>query len=257
MTKSVVFITGAFIGDNCWDEWILYFESRGYSCIAPAWPGKYASPEELRNRHPDAGIASNRLAALTDYFAVIINTLPVESIIIGHSLGGLIAQLLLQRGIGAAGVALHSFPPRGVNRYRFSFLETWWEAMGFFTSSRKSYLMRFRKWKKTVANGMDCDQQKQAYYDYAIPESKLIIRDTFECMTKVDFSKPHAPLLFIAGGRDRFIPASLNLNNYKKYKMSQSITEYKNFKRRNHLVFSPSAWKEDADFILCWLGLIK
>jgi len=113
LPKSIVFITGTFIGHNCWDEWKLFFESKGYNCIAPAWPFKDAPPEELRNRHPDLAIASNRLASVTDYFADAIRVFPQKPIMIGHSIGGLIVQLLLQRRLGAAGVAIHSFPPAG------------------------------------------------------------------------------------------------------------------------------------------------
>ena len=114
LSKSIVLITGAFIGNNCWEEWKPYFESKEYKCISPAWPYKAATPEELRNRHPDHDIASNRLIGLTNHFAAIINTLPEKPILIGHALGGLIVQLLLHRGLGSAGVALHSFPPFGI-----------------------------------------------------------------------------------------------------------------------------------------------
>lgn len=252
-SKSVVFITGTFIGNNCWDEWKLYFESKGYRCIAPAWPYKDASPEELRNRHPDEAIASNRLDNLVDYFEAEVNGLPAQPVVIGHSLGGLIVQLLLQRGVGTAGVAIHSFPPPGVSTFQFSFLKAVWEAIGFFTPTQKTYMVSFKKWKHAVANKMTCEQQKQSFYKYAIPESKMVIRDAFKCGAKINFKKKHAPLLLISGSRDRIIPPSLNYNNYKKYKQGSSITNYKECKRRNHLVFDHPAWKEDADFILYWL----
>jgi pimeloyl-ACP methyl ester carboxylesterase len=254
---SIVFITGAFIGNNCWDEWKLYFESRGYHCIAPAWPHKDAAPEELRNRHPDAAIASNRLAGLADHFAAVIKTLPGQPILIGHSLGGLLVQLLLDRGLGAAGVAIHSFPPRGVCNFKFSYLKAVWEAMAFFTPAHKTYLVRFKKWKYAFANGMSCELQKELYYRYAIPESKAVIRDALKCTVRINFEKAHAPLLFISGGDDQIIPAALNYNNYKKYKTANSITAYKEFKGSNHLVFGHPAWIIDAGFINYWLQQIK
>lgn len=253
LSKSVVFITGTFIGNNCWDEWKVYFESKGYQCIAPAWPHKNASPEELRNRHPDEAIASNRLDGLVNYFDNEVNALPGQSIVIGHSLGGLIVQLLLQRGVGAAGVAIHSFPPPGISTFKFSFLKTLWRAIGFFAPTQKTYMISFRKWKRAIANGMTCEQQKQSFYKYALPESKLIIRDTFKCDAKINFTQPHAPLLLISGSSDQIIPPFLNYNNYKKYKPGHSITGYKEFKGRNHLVFDHPSWKENADFILSWL----
>lgn len=255
--KSIVFITGTFIGNNCWDEWEQYFKSKGYDCIAPTWPYKDASSEELRNRHPDVNAASNRLIDLTDYFAEIINALPGKPILIGHSLGGLIVQLLLQRGLGAAGVAVHSFPPAGINSFRFSFVKAIWEAMAFFSSSRETYMVSFRKWKRSFANGMSCKQQKELYYKYAIPESKRIIRDSFKCRVKINFNNPHVPLLFTSGGRDQIIPVSLIETNHKNYKCKTSITSHKNFSHHGHLVFDPPVWKEEAEYILIWLESIK
>lgn len=253
LSKSVVFITGTFIGNNCWDEWKLYFESKGYQCIAPAWPHKNASPEELRNRHPDEAIASNRLEELVNYFMNEVNVFSKQSIVIGHSLGGLIVQLLLQRGIGSAGVAIHSFPSPGTGLFNFLFLKAMWDPMGFFTPVQKTYMISFRKWKRVMANGVTCDQQKELFYKYAIPESKWVIRDAFKCTAKINFRQPHAPLLFISGSRDNVIPPSVNCGNYKKYKAVNSTTDYKEFKGRNHLVFDDPAWKEEVDFILNWL----
>ena len=170
--KSVVFITGTFIGNNCWDEWKTYFENKGYSCIAPAWPYKNATPEELRNRSADDAMALNTITSLSDHFAAIINSLPEKPVLIGHSLGGLLVQLLLQQHLGVAGVAIHSFPPKGVQRFRLSFLKVIWETMMLFSSSQHTYSMPFLKWKYSIVNGMDYELQKQLYYKYAIPESK-------------------------------------------------------------------------------------
>jgi len=251
-SRSIVFITGTFIGNNCWDEWREFFESKGYHCLAPAWPFKIAPPEELRNSHPDAAIASTRLVDLLDYFATIINALPEKPILIGHSLGGLIVQLLLQRGLGTAGVAMHSFPPRGLG-YKLSFLRNMWKTAGLFSSARETYMISFETWKYTIANEMTFEQRKELYYLYAIPESRQIMRDIFRPVAKIDFASAHPPLLFTAGGRDRLVPARLNYKNYKKYRIRNSIAHYKEFKERNHLVFGYPAWREDADFVLYWL----
>lgn len=256
--RSVVFITGAFISNNCWDEWKSYFKNEGYKCIAPAWPHKNAYAEELRNRPANDPIASNTLTTLTNHFASILKTLPEKPILIGHSLGGLLVQLLLQQELGTAGVAIHSFPPQGINRFWLSFLKAIWEAMVLFTSSRQTYLMSFSKWKYTIANGMDYEQQKELYYLYAIPESKNIIREAFNCIARIDFNKPHVPLLLTSGGNDKLIPAALSYSNYKKYAMADSITDYVEFKAHSHLVFGVPSWKDEADVVLHWLqGLEK
>jgi pimeloyl-ACP methyl ester carboxylesterase len=256
ISNSVVFITGAFISNNCWDEWILYFEKEGYYCIAPAWPHKEAPAEELRNRPVNDPIALNTIASLTHHFAGIINTLPEKPVLIGHSLGGLVVQLLLQRGLGIAGVAIHSFPPKGANRFRPSFLRAIWQTLMLFTSDRETYLISFRKWKYTIANRMACEQQKEFYYKYVTPESKKVIRDLFKCSTNIDFEKLRAPLLLTSGSNDKLIPASINYINYRKYANNNSITDYKEFQGHTHLVFDYSSWIKEADFILYWLKAI-
>jgi pimeloyl-ACP methyl ester carboxylesterase len=252
-STSVVFISGTFINNNCWDEWIKCFQKGGYKCLAPAWPHKDASSEELRNRPSNDPIASNTLTSLVDHFSSLVKALPEKPILIGHSLGGLIVQLLLQRELGIAGVAIHSFPTLGINRFRLSLRKLIWEAMVLFSRTKQTYLMSFNKWRYTIANGMDYEQQKELYYRYAVPESKKIIREAFKCVAKIDFNRPHAPLLFTSGGNDKLIPATLNYSNFKKYSSATSVADYMEFKTHTHLVFGVSSWKDEADVILQWL----
>jgi pimeloyl-ACP methyl ester carboxylesterase len=252
-SKTIVFITGAFVGNNCWSEWESYFQNRGFKTITPSWPHKEASPEELRNRQPDAGIASIRLAQLTDHFDKIIRQLPQKPILIGHSIGGLIIQILLQRNIAAAGVAIHSVPPRGVFTFKFSFYKASWGPLGFFTSARTSFLMSFRQWQYAFTNGMHCEEQTSAYYNFCTPESKLLVRDGLSKAAKVNFKAKHDPLLLVSGSDDHFIPASLNYSNYKKYRDKKWVTNYKDFPGRNHFVLGQPTWKEDAGYIAEWL----
>jgi pimeloyl-ACP methyl ester carboxylesterase len=252
-TRSIVFITGAFIGSNCWDEWRRLFERRGYSCTVPAWPNKAAQAELLRNEHPDSAIASNRLQAIVDYFARLSSEGREQPILIGHSLGGLIVQLLLQRGIGAAGVALHSFPPPRTVVSQLFLSRPIWSAMGFFSAAQKTYMIPFLTWKRVLANGLSCEEQKESFYSYAIPESKLIIRDLFTPAARPDFKKYHPPLLLISGSCDRLVPAAWILDNYWRYSDGNSITDYKNFKGQNHLPFENRAFQEESDFVYYWL----
>jgi pimeloyl-ACP methyl ester carboxylesterase len=252
-SKSIVFITGAFVHHHCWEPWKSFLEDEGFRCIAPPWPHKDASAEELRNRQPDPLVASNRLASLTEYFADIVRTLPEKPILIGHSIGGLIVQLLLQRDLAEAGVAIHSVPPQGIFTFKISFLRSGWGPLGLFTSVKNSFQMSFKGWQYAFTNGMNYDDQKESYYKMSIPESKQIVRDTITRAAMLDFKKPHPPLLITSGSEDHTIPASLNYSNYKKYKDNKSITDYKEFKGRNHFVLGQPTWKEDANYIIQWL----
>ena|SRR6218665_251366 len=253
-SKTILFITGAFVSNSIWEEWQEYFEKRGYKTVAPAWLFKDASVEVLRKRHPDPDVASIRLNQLVAHYEAIAQSLAEKPIIIGHSIGGLVAQILMQKGLAASVVALHSVPPQGIVSLRFSFLKAGWPALGFFTSATKTFLMSFAQWQYAFTNGMPIACQEDGYERYTIPESKLIVRDTTTSAAKIDFSQPHPPLLFIAGSKDHAIPASLNLSNYKKYSHPGSITDFKEFQDRNHFVIGQPGWQEIALHIEEWLN---
>ncbi|OOQ59772.1 alpha/beta hydrolase [Mucilaginibacter pedocola] len=252
--KTIVFITGAFVSSDCWNPWRAYFEEHGYTTLAPAWPYKDAPACTLRQRHPDADVAGIRLEKLTAHFSAIVAGLPDKPILIGHSMGGLITQLLVQKGQALMGVAIHSLQPKGIFTFKFSFYKAGWKALGFFTDAKKTYLMSFPEWQYAFTNGMPYEEQKEAYYKLLIPESKLVVRDATTDAAKIDFTQPHAPLLFIAGSTDRFIPASLNYSNYKKYSHEGSVTTYREFAGRNHFVLGQPGWEEIAGYISAWLS---
>lgn len=255
-SNTVVFVTGAFVSHRGWDEWRGYFESKGYKTIAPPWPYKDASSAaELRARQPnDTDLAALTLSEVIDSYAAVIKGLPEKPILIGHSLGGLMTQVLVNRDLAAAGVAIHSVPPLGVFPYEFSFLKAGWKSFGLFTSIKKTYLMSFKTWQYAFVNGMVLEDQKVAYENSTIPESKTVARGGLSKAAKVDFAKPHAPLLFTSGSTDNITPAHLNFRNFKKYRKNDSVLDYKEFPGRNHFVVNLPTWKEDADYILEWIA---
>jgi esterase/lipase len=252
-TKTIVFITGAFVTHDCWDEWKSYFEQKGYTCIVPAWPHKSAVAKTLRQNHPDRSIASNRLADLTNYYADIVNQQREKPIVIGHSMGGLIVQLLLQRNLVSAGIAIHSAAPKGIISTKFSFLKSVIGPLGFFTSKHEPFMMSFKQWQYAFTNGMRVEEQKAGYEKFCTPESKQVMRDALTNAAKINFKKPHEPLLFISGSADHIIPASLNKSNFKKYKDQSSVTDYKEFEGRNHFTLGQDNWQAVASFIYEWL----
>jgi len=253
-SKTIIFITGAFVSNTCWDEWQVYFKSKGYNTIAPPWPFKNDSAAELRNKRPnDTGLAKLTLPQVIDYYADIIQKCPEKPILIGHSLGGLITQILINKGYGSAGVAIHPAPPKGILPYEFSSLRSLLPAFGYFTSKKKTYMMSFKHWRYTFTNGMQEADQRSSYEKFTIPESKTVARGGLSKAAKIDFKKQHAPLLITSGSKDHILPAHLNKRNYKRYKQNGSATDYKEFKGRNHFVLGLPTWKEDADYILDWL----
>lgn len=254
-SKTIVFVTGAFVSHTGWDEWKTYFESKGYKTIAPPWLYKDASVKELRGLHPDKNpkLSALTLTELVNYYADIVKGFPEKPIVIGHSLGGLMTQIIVNRDLAAAGIAIHPVPPLGVFPYEFSFLKGGWKSLGLFTSLKKTYLMSFKDWQYAFVNGMPLEEQRAAYENNTIPESKTVARGGLSSAAKVDFGKPHAPLLITSGSKDHIIPPHLNRRNFKKYKKNGSILDYKEFEGRNHYVVGQPTWKEDADYILNWI----
>ncbi|NMH28631.1 alpha/beta hydrolase [Flavobacterium silvaticum] len=253
--RTILFITGAFISHTCWDNWRNYFEERDYTTLAPPWPGKDASPEILRQRHPDSEVAAIRLKDLIAHYEAICDRLPQKPIVIGHSLGGLIAQILASKGKAQLAVGLHSVPPKGIFTYKFSFYKAGWGALGFFTSVKRTFMMSLDQWRYAFTNGMPEEWQESSYFTYAIPESKLAVRDTIGPDAVVDFKAPHAPLLLIAGEIDHAIPSSLNKSNYEAYQNRESITDFREFPGRNHFVIGQPGWEEITQYISEWLRI--
>lgn len=222
--------------------------------MAPPWPFKDGTAAELRNRQPgDVDLATLTLAEVIDSYARIIKSFPEKPIVIGHSLGGLMAQIIVNRDLAAAGIAIHPVPPLGVFPYEFSFLKAGWKSLGLFTSLKKTYLMSFKDWQYAFVNDMPLDEQQKAYEENTIPESTTVARGGLSSSAKLDFKKPHAPLLITSGSIDNIIPAHLNNRNFQKYASNGSILDYKEFPGRNHYVISQPGWEADAAYILNWI----
>lgn len=252
-SKTIVFVTGAFVSHHGWAGWQSFFEEKGYKTFAPSWPGKEGTAEDLRAKHPAiTKLADLTISEVVDHYASFVNALPEKPIVIGHSFGGLISQLLLNRGLVEAAIVLHSVPPLGIIPYEFSFLKSTWGALGLFTSLKDTYLMPFSTWQYAFTNGMDLEDQKKAYDENTIPESKRVARGGLTLAARVKFSKAHAPLLMIAGKNDNIIPASINRRNFKAYTDKNSVTDFKEFDN-NHFVVGLPNWKDTATFASEWI----
>ena len=118
MPDTIVFIHGAWLASNSWEHFERFFAERGYATLAPEWPRK--ADDVAAQRADPAGVAGLGLAEIVDHYAAIVSGLGEPPVIIGHSFGGLISQLLLDRGLGRAVVALDPAAPRGVKRLPLS-----------------------------------------------------------------------------------------------------------------------------------------
>jgi pimeloyl-ACP methyl ester carboxylesterase len=252
-TKTVVFIHGMYMTPLCWEGWFGRFEGRDYRCLAPAWPGRDQPVEALRKQHPDAQLGKLTLRDVVEGFAGINQGLDEKPVIIGHSMGGLVAQILLQRGLPAAAVAIDSAPPQGVISAQWSFLKSNWPHITPFAQQGRPIEMTFERFQYTFVNGLPLEEQRAAFEKYVVPESRRVPAQSLSSVAHVDFKMPGAPLLMIAGGSDHIIPAGLVRANFARYKRPGSITEYKEFPGRAHFIIGQKGWEEVADYALAWL----
>jgi len=250
-TKTIVFIHGMFMTPLCWEHWVNRYQSKGYRCLAPAWPGRDKPIDVQRKNHPDAELAKLKLQDVVESLASAIKALNEKPVIIGHSMGGLIVQLLLQRDLVLAGVAIDPAPPAGVFTTAFSFLKANFPAINPFLVSQPVE-MSFKHFQYAFVNTLPEAEQRAAYDRYVVPESRGVPTQSLTSAGKVDFKKAHPPLLITAGQRDHIIPASLNKANYNKYQGS-SITDFKEFAGRDHFVIGEKGWEEVADYCMAWL----
>lgn len=250
-SKIIVFIHGLFMNPTSWDEWKKYFEEQGYVCYAPAYTFHEGNPTELRNNiNPDLGNLT--FGQVIDSLSLFIDELPEKPILIGHSMGGLAVQKLMELNKGVAGVCINTAPPKGIFSFKWSFLKANLPIINPFKGN--SVCVPTVKWfHYAFCNTMTIEQAQIEYNKFAVPESRNIPRSSTKNDGKIDFKKPHNPLLFIAGEKDNIIPSSLNKKNFNAYKDKNSKKDFKEFSGRTHYICGQENWQEVAEFTVHWL----
>lgn len=254
-SKTIVFIHGLFQNPKSWEHWKLFFEAEGYTCYAPAYPFHEGFPKYLRE-HPDPALGKLTFSQVIASLAAFIDTLPEKPILIGHSMGGLAVQKLIEMNKGVAGVCIDTAPPMGIVSFKWSFLRSNLPTIDPFKGN--SVCLPSLKWfQYAFCNTMTLGETHIEYEEFVVPESRNIPRSSIGNEGKIDFKKPHNPLLFIAGEKDHIIPASLNKSNFEAYKDKNSKTDFKEFPNRTHFLCGQENWEEIAGYIQGWIMALK
>jgi pimeloyl-ACP methyl ester carboxylesterase len=250
--KTIVFIHGLFMNPESWSQWVKYFGDKGYKCYTPAYPFHEGNPEVLRNSiNPELGRVTFK--QIIDSLVEFIDTLPEKPILIGHSMGGLAVQKLIGMNKGAIGISIDPAPPEGLFSFKWSFLKANLSTINPFRGN--SVCLPDVKWfHYAFCNTMTIEQTESEYNKFVVPESRNIARSSTGKEGRIDFSKPHNPLLIIAGEKDNIVPASLVKKNYKAYNKNNSRIDFKEFSDRTHYICGQPDWDEIAAYIDEWIG---
>jgi pimeloyl-ACP methyl ester carboxylesterase len=254
----VMLIHGAWLAANSWNNFAEYFEARGHAVSAPEWPRKHGDVEQLREEAEE--IKGLGLAEIVDNYEKEIRALDEPPILIGHSFGGLITELLLDRGLGLAGVAMSPAPPKGILVLPLSSLKAAAPALAHPSKRRGIVPLSLEQFTYGFVNTFTPQEAAAAYETYAVPETGRIFYEaglanfSLDPPSEVHFKNAErAPLLIIGAEKDHTVPASLAHKQYKKYERSPARTDYLEFAGRPHLLMAADGWEEVAEAIEGWI----
>jgi pimeloyl-ACP methyl ester carboxylesterase len=258
MTSPIVLIHGLWLTPRSWEGWKARFEQRGHEVLAPAWPRMEIEVEALR-RNPSV-LNGLGVTEVVDHYDRIIRGLPAPPVIMGHSFGGLVTELLLDRGLGAAGVAVSPAQIKGVLRLPPAQLRTVFPVIHNPANKHKAIALTPKQFHFSFTNTMMSDEQAtQAYERYQVPgPGRVLFEAAFanlhpHAVTKVDFHKDdRPPLLVIGNTKDQTVPASVSRAAAKLLGKSRAIVEYKEFAGRPHFTAGAPGWEAVADYALDW-----
>ena len=258
---TIMLIHGLWLTPRSWEGWIDRYQKAGYNVIAPSWPGLEGEVEAIRkDPSPLKGL---KLKTVVDHYDRIIRKLGTQPILMGHSFGGLIVQMLVDRGLGAAGVVIDSAQTAAVPVLPLSTIWSTITVLGNPFTFNAAVSLSPEKFHYAFTNEMNSVESKKVYDRYQIPGSGRILWDGAlsllnpNASSKVNYgNKDRAPLLFIAGGKDHLVPPAINKANVRKYvKNSSAITDYREFPNRTHHTVGQTGWEEVADHAIQWATL--
>lgn len=257
IAPDVVLIHGLWVTALSWEHWIERYAARGYHVIARGWPGMDVDIEQLRS--DPSSVANLGITEIVDHFDRIVRELDRPPILIGHSFGGLIVEILLDRGLGAAGVAIDPAPVKGILKLPLSTLRVSFPVLRNPANLHRSTALTPEQFHYAFTNTLS-DEEAAAVYDrYEVPGPDRVLFQAGlanfnpNAPTRVNFrNDSRAPLLLIAGGKDHISPASLTRANFELFKDSKAITEYKEFPERSHFTIGEKGWEAVADYAIDW-----
>jgi pimeloyl-ACP methyl ester carboxylesterase len=254
----VVFIHGLWLLPSSWDRWAVVFEEAGYAPLTPGWPDDPETVEEA-NAHPEV-FANKTVGQVANHYAAVIGKLDKKPAVIGHSFGGLLAQMVAGLGLSAATVAIDAAPFRGVLPLPISALKSSSPVLGNPANRHRAVPLTFDQFRYAFANAVTEEEAQQLYATYAVPASGAPLFQAAAANlnpwteAKVDTENPdRGPLLIVSGERDHTVPRAIAEASYKKQQRNPGTTEFVEIPGRGHALTIDNGWREVADTALAFI----
>ncbi len=254
----VVFVHGLWLLPMSWDRWRTRFEAAGFSTISPGWPDDPNTVADA-NAHPEV-LADKTVGQIADHFEEVVGMLSKRPAVIGHSFGGLLAQILAGRGVSEATVAIDPAPFRGVLPLPISALKSASPVLGNPLNHHRAVPLTYEQFRYAFANAVSEEEAHELFNTYAVPGSGAPL---FQAATanfnpwtevKVKSKNPkRGPLLIIDGEKDHTVPWAIANASYKKQKRNKSVTEIVKMEGRGHSLVIDHGWGEVADTALAFV----
>ncbi|MCF4123375.1 alpha/beta hydrolase [Antribacter sp. KLBMP9083] len=257
----IVLIHGLWMTPASWDTWAERFRAAGHQVIVPGWPGiDDRSVQDVRsNPEPLKGIGLKQIA---DHYERIIRTLPVKPIIMGHSFGGVITQMLADRGLGAAYVGVAPGQTAGITTLPASTLRTGLPILSNPFGRNGAKPISKAHFHFTFGNDLSRAASDALWEQFAVPSYNRVFFEGVAAtlnekggVTHVDYARAdRAPLLVITGQIDNVVPSAIGRAIVKKYTSTSSpaVVAYKEYDGRTHRLVSQPGWEEIADYAINW-----
>jgi alpha-beta hydrolase superfamily lysophospholipase len=254
---TIVLIHGLWMTALSWEHWVDRYTAAGYQVIARSWPGMEGDIDQLR-ADPSA-VEHLGIGEIVDHYDAIIRELATPPIIMGHSFGGAFTEILLDRGLGAAGVAIDAAAVKGILALPHEQLRSGFPVLKNPANRHRAVALTPGEFRYAFGNTLSEEESLAAYERYAVPgPGRVLFQGALanfnpHAPTKVDFGNDdRAPLLIIAGGSDHTVPAVVDRQAADHYSRSTAVTEYKEYPGRSHWTIAEPGWEQVADDALAW-----
>jgi non-heme chloroperoxidase len=254
----VVFIHGLWLLPSSWDRWTQVFDEAGYAALTPSWPDDPETVEEAR-ANPQV-FAKKTVGEVADHVGEVIDQLKTKPAVVGHSFGGLLAQIVAGRGLSVASVAIDPAPFRGVLPLPISSLRSAMPVLGNPLNRGRAVTLTLDQFRYGWANALSEEEAKQLYetFHVAAPGAPLFQAAMANLNpwteAKADSKNPErGPLLILDGAKDNTVPWAIANASFKKQRRNKGVTEIEKVPNRGHALTVDSGWREVADKALAFI----